>query len=338
MGIAGPNKRKLPFGGLQRRVRARKEEEPEPDSDEVLSDESRDEESDSEQDSSLEASDDEEESDESASNSSDEDEDEDSEGEAEDNHPAASQISFGALARAQAALPSARDKKKNRKRQAGRDGDEDGADEDAEGRNNEHRPRSSAPAASSRPKLPKPHRSSKHAPTEQTSKRPVTRRREVVSYAKVEPRDPRFSAAVSAKGGGAAAADEERARRAYAFLDEYRDAEMGALREALRKTRDAGARDELKRALAAMQGRRQAQQRKDAERALVAEHRRRERDLVRQGKQPFYLKKSEQKKRLLVDRFAAMKKSEVDRSIERRRKKMAAKERRDMPFTRREAQ
>ncbi|KAI0600460.1 hypothetical protein F4775DRAFT_590404 [Biscogniauxia sp. FL1348] len=337
MGIESSNKRKLPFGGLQRRVRARREEEPEPDSDEALSDASRDEESDSEQDSSLGDSDDEEESSESASNSSDEDEDEDSEGEAEEDYATtpssiavASQISFGALAKAQATLPSARDKKKNRKRQAARGGDD--TDEDKQGRD-EPRQRS---APGSRPKLPTPHRSSKHAPTEQTSKRPVTRRREVVSYAKVAPRDPRFSSAVSSRGD--APTDEERARRAYAFLDEYRDAEMGTLRDALKKARDPGAREELKRALTSMQGRRQAQQRKDAERALVAAHRRHERELVRQGKQPFYLKKSEQKKRLLVDRFAAMKKSEVDRSIERRRKKMAAKEKRDMPFTRREVQ
>ncbi|RYP20341.1 hypothetical protein DL766_008200 [Monosporascus sp. MC13-8B] len=111
---------------------------------------------------------------------------------------------------------------------------------------------------------------------------------------------------------------------------------MGQLREAIRKTRDERARAELKRALASMQDRRQAQRRRDEEKALLAEHRRREKELVKQGKKPFYLKKSEQKKQLLMDRFAGMRKKQVDRTIERKRKKLVAKERRDMPVARRE--
>lgn len=128
--------------------------------------------------------------------------------------------------------------------------------------------------------------------------------------------------------------DEDRARRAYAFLDEYRDSEMGQLRDTIRKTRDAGAKEELKRALASMQSRKQAQKQRDKENTLLEEHRRREKELVKQGKKPFYLKKSEQKKRLLVDRFEGLKGKQVDRVIERRRKKLASKERRDMPMPR----
>ncbi len=164
----------------------------------------------------------------------------------------------------------------------------------------------------------------------------------MVSAARVAARDPRFDPLTTAgAGAGTAAADEDRARRAYAFLDEYREAEMTRLREAVRaaaRGKDEAAREELKRALASMQDRKQAQQRRDEERALIAEHRRREKELVREGakSQPFYLKRSEQRKQLLVDRFAHMKKSQVDHTIERRRKKLASRERREMPMSRRE--
>ncbi|KAI0471947.1 hypothetical protein GGR56DRAFT_682248 [Xylariaceae sp. FL0804] len=260
---------------------------------------------------------------------------------------AASQVSFGALAKAQASLPSLRQRKR-RHAQTEEEDDQDGARD-----NDDHGPRSQGSRAGfgaggkAAPKrLPKTPRSSKHAPTEVTSKRAVTRRREVVSgAAKPAARDPRFDAATltaSAAGGGASsgAPGEERARRAYAFLDDYEDDEMARLKQASRDRRlGAEQRAELARALASMRDRRAARQRADAAREVVREHRRRERDLVARGvhKQPFYLKRSEQKRRVLVDRFAGLKKGQVDRAIERRRKKVASRERRDMPTARRGA-
>ncbi|KAI0166697.1 DUF947-domain-containing protein [Hypoxylon sp. FL1284] len=303
-------KRGAPSLNLYRRVRARRDE-PEPDPFHDFGDEDQDlESSEDDEEESGGGSEEEEEGDsneESGSSSEDE--------EAEDPSAAASQISFGALAKAQASLPSIR-------RGKGRptEEEEDESESDSDQPDSEPKDKS---------KLPTPHRAHKHAPTEQTSKRPVTRRREVVPIARRAARDPRFSSATSTRPE-----DEARSRRAYGFLDEYRDSEMGALRAAARKTRDPGAREELKRAVASMESRRKAQQRRDDEAKMLADHRRRERDLVRQGKQPFYLKKSEQKRRLLVDRFEGLKPKQVDRTIERRRKKLASKEKKNMPMPR----
>ncbi|KAI0444590.1 hypothetical protein F4803DRAFT_511224 [Xylaria telfairii] len=307
------HKRKLPLGGLQRRVRARREEvEPEPEeySDDSQEEGSEDGMSDSEGRAVGESD--------SASDSEEEDEEED--GKDDPSSAAAAQVSFGALAKAQASMPNIRQKKKGRKARDDQDGDR----EEQEDERQPWKPDSK----SSKP--PKPQRSSKHAPTEMSSKRMVTRKREVISVSKVVPRDPRFSAA-------SGAVDEARARKAYAFLDEYRDAEMAELKAAMKKSKSAGAKDELARALKSMQSRKEARARRDAEHDLVAQHRRREKDLVAQGKQPFYLKKSEQKKQLLLDRFAGMKKKQVDRTIERRRKKLTARERKNMPVARRDA-
>ncbi|KAI1774191.1 DUF947-domain-containing protein [Hypoxylon cercidicola] len=302
------HKRKALLANLQRQVRARRDE-PEPDSDDFL-EEDRGEGSNEDEES--EGGDAEEVDDEEKSGSSSEDE------EAEDPSAIASQISFGALAKAQASLPNIRRRKGHiAEEEEVEDEDDNDSDDQPETKSTE------------KPRLPKPHRLHKHAPTEQTSKRPVTRKREAVAVPKREARDPRFSSVISSRPF-----DEDRARKAYSFLDEYRDAEMGKLRETIKKTRDANAKEELKRALASMRSKKQAQQNRDKEHRLIEEHRRREKELVKQGKKPFYLKKSEQKKQLLVDRFEGLKGKQVDRVIERRRKKLAARERRDMPLPR----
>ncbi|KAI0205388.1 hypothetical protein F4808DRAFT_448373 [Astrocystis sublimbata] len=289
------HKRKLPLGGLQRRVRARREIEPDIEEHSEDSQRNRSEHGDSDDDMSPKVDDD-----------SDDDSD-------DDPSAAVAQISFGALAKAQRSMPGIRPKKKGHK-----DTNESGGDGD-EGRTH---------AKSSKP--PKPQRAHKHAPTEMSSKRMVSRKREVVSAPKVPSRDPRFS---SASG----TVDEGRTRKAYAFLDEYRDAEMTQLRAAIKKTKSAADKEVLARELKSMQSKKEAQARRDAERDLVAQHRRSEKDLVAQGKKPFYLKKSEQKKQLLLDRFAGMKKKQVDKTIERRRKKLTSKEKKNMPFERRGA-
>jgi ribosomal RNA-processing protein 36 len=176
---------------------------------------------------------------------------------------------------------------------------------------------------------PKAQRTSKHAPQEQSSKRPVGRWREVVSTdAKPKPRDPRFDQV--AGGGADTTIDMIKARKAYAFLDEYRDSEMADLRAQIKKCKDEWQKEDLKRQLMSMESRKKSQRHKDEEERLLAEHRKQEKEKVAQGKQPFYLKKSEQKKRLLMDRYAGMSKGQVNRAIERKRKKVAGKEKKEL--------
>lgn len=315
-------KRKLPFGGLQRRVRPRKEE---PDLDEIDSDSAASHNSDEEDEDSDDASEAEDDDENGESGSSDEDDDE---AEQDDLDP--SQISFGALARAQASLPPAR--RKHGK--GGEESDEDNSGSDAPSEeDNAGRPKFGG-QYEKREKLAK--RSSKHAPTEVTARRAVTRKREVVPVQKVQARDPRFGPLGGGAGTTNVALQEKAHRENYAFLEQYRDDEMAALRAEIKKTKNPAAKEKLQRSLMSMQGRRQAQQRRDAERAVVDEHRRREKEAVKQGKTPFYLKKSEQKKQLLVDRFASMKKKDVDKTIEKKRKKLASKERRELPMERRQ--
>lgn len=254
----------------------------------------------------------------------------------------ASSISFGALAKAQAAVTrsvksgseplGSRESLKRHRRDSG-DGGSGGGSRGV---------MSAKPAP-----VAAPVRKSKHAPEEVTSKRPVSRYREVVSRphdARPKARDPRFDHELTT------GQDLARFRRNYAFLDEYREAELRQLRETLAtggkghsgKKRAGGAkllspeeRDGLKRAITAMENQKRARDRREREEELLAEHRRKEKELVKQGKKPFYLKKSEQKKMLLLDQYASMSKGQVDKAIERKRKKVAAKEKKQLPFARR---
>lgn len=171
-------------------------------------------------------------------------------------------------------------------------------------------------------------RSSKHAPTEVSSKKAVSRRREVVPVKKREYRDPRFEPMDGQ-------VDEAKIKKAYSFLNEYRDDEIKELKNAIKTTKDDEAKEKLKRALSSMESRKKAQLRKDKAEEILDRHRKEEKELVKQGKQPFYLKKSEQKKRVLLDQYGTLKGKQLDRVIERRRKKVEGKEKKKMPFARR---
>lgn len=182
----------------------------------------------------------------------------------------------------------------------------------------------------------KQQRSSKHAPTIQSSKKAVTRKREVIDTPKIRSRDPRFDPLTGA------APDREKLNKKYAFVAEYQASELSSLKSLLKdrhasRTMTESEREDLKRKIASMESKAKAQQNTDRVREIEREHKKRERDAVGQGKKPFFLKKSEVKKQALVKKFEGMKGRERERAVERRRKKLSQRERRSMPDMRRNA-
>lgn len=139
--------------------------------------------------------------------------------------------------------------------------------------------------------------------------------------------------------------DDARTKQNYAFLDAYRDSEMADLRAAIRAgpppttttttNMDPNNQESLKLALQRMESRHRSQSAKAQRQAIVRAHRTREKALVAAGKKPFYLKRAEQRKLALVERFAGLKGKEVERVVERRRRMKARRERRGMPEGRR---
>jgi ribosomal RNA-processing protein 36 len=194
------------------------------------------------------------------------------------------------------------------------------------------------------------YRSSKHTPTSQSSKHAVSRKRPVIDVRKNVARDPRFDAP-------AVPADREKIRKNYKFLDDYVDSEIKELKSALKgqklpgndqvtqqkrnKKNKKGAKlspEEiiaLKKELTQKESKRATQMARDRELEVQKEHKKQERDLVKQGKKPFFLKRSDVKKQVLVKRFEGMSEGKREKVMEKKRRKMAAKERRHMPAVRR---
>lgn len=128
-------------------------------------------------------------------------------------------------------------------------------------------------------------RSSKHAPRVQSSKRAVTRRRTAVEVPKAVFRDPRFD---QLSGIGP---NEHTLKNRYSFLDDYRKSEIADLRTTLKKTKNESEKAQLKRQLLSMESQQKARERKDKEQEVVQKHKKQEKELIKDGKQPFYLKK-----------------------------------------------
>ena len=104
-------------------------------------------------------------------------------------------------------------------------------------------------AGSVSPTATTPHRTNKHAPTETSSKKAVSRKRRVIEMPRrEEARDPRFE---SLSGP---TIDENKLRKKYSFIEEYRDGEMKKLAESIKKTKDPDRKAVLKRELLSMVG------------------------------------------------------------------------------------
>jgi ribosomal RNA-processing protein 36 len=174
-------------------------------------------------------------------------------------------------------------------------------------------------------------RSSKHAPTALPANRAVPRHRDVVQVSKIKSRDPRFDPT-------SGHLDRNTIDTRYSFLNDYQATELTSLRKALKDPRAKltdDQREKLQRKAISMESKIAANKAREREEKIRREHKQKERDAVAQGKKPFYLKKGEVRKQALVDRFESLKSRQKDKVIQRRRKKLASKEWRDMPTTRR---
>jgi ribosomal RNA-processing protein 36 len=252
--------------------------------------------------------------------------DEDSAPEEESAHDI-SKVTFGQLARAQESLAP-----KTGKRSAP---SEAPASAKAAAASAKDARRGVAPKAFGK-RAPPPSRSSKHAPAEMTSKRAVKRGPSSATATssnttRFVPRDPRFDPAILSRSSHAAT-HEEKNRRAYSFLDEHRAHEARDMRAKLRdKKVPDGEKERIRRELTGMESRQRTRARQELEKRVRDEHMQRERQLAsEQGKKPYFLKKAELRKRVLTEQFAGMSAKQAERAVERRRKKVSGREKKEM--------
>ncbi len=199
-------------------------------------------------------------------------------------------------------------------------------------------------------------RANKNAPTEISSKRPVSRRRSVVDTPSAHIRDPRFE---SLSGS----VNKDLFSKSYSFLPDMFKDELSTLKKTLAKLKKQEAtqagpkaksehaqaiRDERAKVEAALRraeglaGERERRQRESTVKARIKTQ---NKERVDKGLQPFYPKKSEIKQMLLKDKYdrlagagdgegrraSGQEKKQLKKALERRRRKNAQKEKRDMP-------
>jgi ribosomal RNA-processing protein 36 len=215
-----------------------------------------------------------------------------------------SNISFGALAKAQASMGPKKLKSKANK--ATTESTQTASPLDdiraqiraARDQKREAAAKAASTKDGSSTKEKKAARASKHAPMVQSSKYAVGRKRVIVEPpATAKARDPRFDAAVmghSGKGLNAQASEKN-----YAFLEEYRVSELRDLKRQMAATKNPEAKEALKRQIRSATDQQRARENRKREEVVIAEHKKKEKEAIREGKKstPYYLKKSASKER-----------------------------------------
>ncbi|KAL6270408.1 hypothetical protein ACE6H2_027319 [Prunus campanulata] len=172
-------------------------------------------------------------------------------------------------------------------------------------------------------------RANKNRPMEVSCKKPVTRFREIIQGSKKVVRDPRFESLC-----GTLDVDGFRKRYDFLFANEL-PAEREELQKQVKKSKDPEVIEELKKRVSWIDKQLKSESAKRTEAAILAKHKQKEREAAKQGKQPFFLKKSEIRKKRLMEKYKQLKGSgKLEAFIEKRRRKNAAKDHRYMPYRR----
>lgn len=254
-------------------------------------------------------------------------------------------IPFSSLVRAQKSMRGSQ----------GRDTDEDDSEEDEFEAERESSEREKV-RKGSRSMYDLQKRDNKHAPTELSSRKPVSRKRAVVeTQNNILRRDPRFSSL------SASLPNTGLFQSSYGFLQEQQSNETKELKAAFNKLKRQEAnhagpkakselaqsiqreRQAVELALKRAEGRENERRVRERERTVIRKEKKAIEERVKQGGKPFYLKESAKKQLVLKDKFdrlsgakeddgSGVARKDLKRAVERRRKKNAAKERRSMPL------
>lgn len=167
-------------------------------------------------------------------------------------------------------------------------------------------------------------------PEETTYKKRVSWYRSVVKGgAAYESRDPRFD-----KMSGNYNADLF--EKSYSFIKDMKESEQRIVRDELKKTKNLERRQELHSYLERQKSRDFAKHKEQQQQQLRSERRKAEQSLIEEGKKPFYLKQSEQRRLDTIDQFERLKARNpnlnVEQLTEKHRRRVASKQKASLPF------
>lgn len=168
-------------------------------------------------------------------------------------------------------------------------------------------------------------RENRNRPREMSSKKQVPRLRQVIPVKKRMNRDPRFDEL-------SGHFNQEKFDKAYSFLTDIKANEKKQLQKELQKTKQPERKQQLESLLKRMEQQEAAKKTAEAKRQTEKQRKKSELELVKQGKRPFYLKKSDKRKLELAEKFKKLKSSgKLDQYLKKKGKKVASKERKKMP-------
>ncbi|GAX84324.1 hypothetical protein CEUSTIGMA_g11746.t1 [Chlamydomonas eustigma] len=182
------------------------------------------------------------------------------------------------------------------------------------------------------------HRANRHRPSEISSKKPVSRHRDIIQITKREAVDPRFQDSLGrGVSGTASTSASAAASKSYAFLyDEVMQEERKGLKEKLKKEKNPKFKARIQAQLTKLEQTLREEQSRRKRRKIVEEVKASEKKAVAEGKKPFYIKKSEQRKLELLAQYQELKDTGgLDKFMEKRRRKNASKDHRYVPSQRR---
>ncbi|KAM0682078.1 rRNA biogenesis protein rrp36 [Mitosporidium daphniae] len=161
-----------------------------------------------------------------------------------------------------------------------------------------------------------------------SSKEPVSALRKVVPHSAVinKKRDPRFDTE-------SGAFNEDLFKKSYPWLKDMHAQEKAHLKKQIDTTKNPELKGSLKNRLTSLESRDQHIKKKEEEKNLLRNIRKEERELVAQGKRPFYLKKSDKQKLLLVSKYkkAVADGANIQDILERRRRHTASRQHKKLP-------
>lgn len=176
----------------------------------------------------------------------------------------------------------------------------------------------------------------KHAPTEQSSKRRVSKRREISGLNVPKNlnsnlyQDIRFDKSL----GEGQPTDNTAARRHYQFLDEYRQKEIHELEKLVKDRKFLSKisnyeREEMDEQLKSMKSKLQTVKNRDLERQIIKDY---EKEINKDNVGKFHLKKNDKRKVIQKWKFDHMKAKQREKVMERKRKKRLGKEFKQFEF------
>lgn len=142
--------------------------------------------------------------------------------------------------------------------------------------------------------------SNKHRPRELSAHMAPPPVRMVVPVAKKSARDPRFDDL-------SGQLNDDLFRKSYSFLKDVQQKEKTELQKKMRKAKDPERKEQLARLMQRVQNQEQEQADKLKRQKQKADRRKAEGAQVQQGKKPFFLKKSDEKKLRLLDSYQRLK-------------------------------